>query len=154
VVYTRIEYDDASRTIAAAFLEKMPALAALTADSRWSPIHDAIAPQAGEPVLVKLFASGFFGTSLASFLAARGCDTVVITGASTSGCVRATVVDALQYGYRVVVPRDAVADRAQAPHEAALFDINAKYGQVVDLDAAEALLRAAASQQTITEASA
>jgi nicotinamidase-related amidase len=154
VIYTRIEYDDESREIAAAFLEKLPGLAALTPGSRWARIDDAIAPQPGEPVLVKLFASGFFGTPLASFLAARGCDSVVITGASTSGCVRATVVDALQHGYRVVVPREAVADRARAPHEAALFDIDAKYGQVVGLDEAEALLRAAARQQTTTEASA
>ena len=82
---------------------------------RWPPIDARIAPRAGEPVLVKLFASAFFGTPLAAMLAAHGADTVVVTGASTSGCVRATVVDALQHGYRVVVPREAVADRQPGP---------------------------------------
>ena len=90
---------------------------------------------------MKLFASAFFGTPLAAMLAAEGADTVVVTGASTSGCVRATVVDALQHGYRVVVPREGVADRQHAPHEAALFDIDAKYGDVVGVAEAEALLR-------------
>jgi nicotinamidase-related amidase len=74
-------------------------------------------------------------------LAAHGADTVVVCGASTSGCVRATVVDALQHGYRVVVPREAVADRAAGPHDAALFDIDAKYGDVVATGDAVALLR-------------
>jgi len=71
-------------------------------------------------------------------------DTVIVTGASTSGCVRATVVDALQHGYRVVVPREAVADRAAGPHEAALFDVDAKYGDVVALEEALAVLGASA----------
>ena len=77
-------------------------------------------------MLIKLFASAFFGTPLAPMPAASHCDTIVITGASTSGCVRATAVDGMQYGYKVVVPRDAVADRAAAPHEASLFDIDAE----------------------------
>ena len=92
-------------------------------------------------MLAKLFASAFFGTPLGALLASHGCNTVVVCGASTSGCVRATVVDALQHGYRVVVPREAVADRASGPHEASLRDIDAKYGDVVTLDAALALLR-------------
>ena len=82
-------------------------------------------------MLNKLFASAFFGTPLASLLAAAGCDSVIVTGASTSGCVRATVVDALQHGYRPVVPREAVGDRNPAAHEANLYDIDAKYGDVV-----------------------
>ena len=76
-------------------------------------------------------------------LAAAHCDTIIITGASTSGCVRATAVDGMQYGYKVVVPRDAVADRAAAPHEANLFDIDSKYGDVVSMDDALELLRSA-----------
>jgi maleamate amidohydrolase len=144
VVFTRIEYDDASKVAARAFLEKIPALAILTADNRLSGIDDAIAPRPGETVLTKLYASGFFGTPLQSVLAARGADTVIVTGASTSGCVRATVVDAMQHGYRVVVPREAVADRAAGPHEAALFDIDMKYGDVVATDEAVALLSASA----------
>jgi maleamate amidohydrolase len=142
-VFTRIEYDEPAKEAARPFLEKMPGLATLGVGTRMAQIDAAIAPQADEPVLTKLFASGFFGTALSSLLAAHGCDSVVITGASTSGCVRATVVDALQHGYRVVVPRTAVADRARAPHDAALFDIEAKYGQVVDLEDALSLLERA-----------
>lgn len=142
-VFTRIEYDDAGREAAAAFLEKMPSLGILTPGSRWAEIDAAVAPAPGEPVLAKRFASGFFGTDLAALLADRGCDGVIVTGASTSGCVRATVVDALQHGYRVLVPREAVADRARSPHEAALFDIEAKYGHVVGVGDALAVLRGA-----------
>jgi maleamate amidohydrolase len=143
VAFTTVQYDEAGERVAQAFLAKVPALRTLQAGSRWPQVDERIAPRAGEPVLLKLFASAFFGTPLAAMLAASGTDTVVVTGASTSGCVRATVVDALQHGYRVVVPREAVADRQAGPHEAALFDIDAKYGDVVALEEAEALLRAA-----------
>lgn len=139
-VYTRIEYDEATAAIAAPFLEKMPALRTCVAGSHWAQIDERLAPRPGEPVLSKLFASGFFGTNLASFLTAHGCDGVIVTGATTSGCVRATVVDALQYGYRAIVPRTAVADRAAAPHEAALFDIDAKYGRVTSREETESVL--------------
>lgn len=139
--FTRIEYDESTAEIAAPFLEKMPALRECVTGTHWAQIDQRIAPAPGEPVLSKLFASGFFGTDLASFLAGHACDGVVVTGATTSGCVRATVVDALQHGYRVVVPRTAVADRAPEPHEAALFDIDAKYGQVTSLAEAETVLR-------------
>ena len=84
----------------------------------------------------KLFASAFFGTSLDELLRDAGCDTVVVAGASTSGCVRATAVDALQYGYRVLVPREAVADRAVDAHNGSLLDIDAKYGDVISIDEA------------------
>lgn len=140
-IFTRIAYDDAGRAAAAAFLEKMPALGILEPGSRWSQIDAAVAPEPGEPVVTKRFASGFFGTGLAGLLSARACDGVIVAGASTSGCVRATVVDALQHGHRVLVVRDAVADRARSPHEAALFDIEAKYGHVVALDEALAAMR-------------
>ena len=85
-------------------------------------------------MLNKLFASAFFGTPLSSLLAAAGCDSVIVTGASTSGCVRATAVDAIQHGYRPIVPREAVGDRNPAAHEANLYDIDAKYGDVVSVD--------------------
>ncbi|GAB3681837.1 isochorismatase family protein [Saccharopolyspora sp. ID03-671] len=140
-VFTRIEYDESTAAIAAPFLEKMPALRECVTGTHWTQIDQRIAPAPGEPVLSKLFASGFFGTSLAPFLAGHACDGVVVTGATTSGCVRATVVDALQHGYRTVVPRTAVADRATEPHEAALFDMDAKYGQVTSFAEAETILR-------------
>jgi nicotinamidase-related amidase len=85
-------------------------------------------------VLVKKHASAFFGTHLAPMLTAKGIDTVVVTGCTTSGCVRATIVDALGYGFRPIVPLEAVGDRADEPHEASLFDIDAKYGDVVSVD--------------------
>ncbi len=141
VAFTTLQYDAAGREVARAFLAKVPALLMLEPGTRWPQIDQRIAPRDGESVLDKLFASAFFGTPLATMLAAHGCDTVVVCGASTSGCVRATVVDALQYGYRVVVAREAVCDRAPAAHAASLTDIDAKYGDVVGLDEAVALLR-------------
>ncbi|HJS97231.1 MAG TPA: isochorismatase family protein [Solirubrobacteraceae bacterium] len=142
VAFTTLEYDEGAKRVARAFLAKAPALAMLTPGSRWSQIDERIAPRADEPVLLKLFASAFFGTALQPMLTAAGCDTLVVAGASTSGCVRATVVDALQHGLSVVVPRDAVADRAASAHEASLTDIDAKYGDVVSLEEAIAVLSA------------
>jgi maleamate amidohydrolase len=134
VVYTTVSYDEGDKVAAAAFIDKIPALLTLEAGSRWVEIDPRIAPLPSEPVLNKLFASAFFGTPLSSLLASAGCDSVVVTGASTSGCVRATAVDALQHGYRVVVPREAVGDRNPGAHEANLYDIDTKYGDVVSLD--------------------
>jgi maleamate amidohydrolase len=134
VVYTTVSYGEGDKVAAAAFIDKIPALLTLEAGSRWVEIDPRIGPRSGEPVLNKLFASAFFGTPLSSLLAAAGCDSVVVTGASTSGCVRATVVDAIQHGYRPVVPREAVGDRNPAAHEANLYDIDAKYGDVVAVD--------------------
>jgi maleamate amidohydrolase len=133
VVFTTVAYDEAGKQTAAAFIDKVPALLTLEVGSRWVEIDPRLAPLPGEPVLVKLFASAFFGTALASFLVAKGCDSLIVTGASTSGCVRATVVDALQYGYRPIVPREAVGDRNPDAHAASLYDIDAKYGDVVSL---------------------
>jgi len=134
VVYTTVSYDEGDKVAAAAFIDKIPALLTLEAGSRWVEIDPRIAPLPSEPVLNKLFASAFYGTPLSSLLASAGCDSVVVTGASTSGCVRATAVDAIQHGYRPSVPREAVGDRNQAAHEANLYDIDTKYGDVVSVD--------------------
>jgi len=131
VVYTTVAYGEADKETAAVFIDKVPALLTLEAGSRWVEIDPRLAPQAGEPVVRKLFASAFFGTRLTELLTAERCDGVIVTGASTSGCIRATAVDALQHGYRVVVPREAVGDRNLAAHEANLYDIDAKYGDVL-----------------------
>ena len=143
VAFTTIEYDEGGKQVAKAFIAKAPALTMMTPGSRWARIDERIAPREGEPVLLKLFASAFFGTALQPMLTAAGCDTLVVAGASTSGCVRATVVDGLQHGLLVLVPRDAVADRAQSAHDASLIDIDAKYGDVVSVEAAVAVLRGA-----------
>jgi maleamate amidohydrolase len=134
VVYTTVAYDEAAKERAAVFIDKVPALLTLEAGSRWVEIDPRLAPQTGESVLTKLFASAFYGTPLASLLAAQQVDGLIVTGASTSGCVRATAVDALQHGYRVVVPREAVGDRNPDAHEANLYDIDAKYGDVVSVE--------------------
>ncbi|WP_273888250.1 isochorismatase family protein [Rubrobacter naiadicus] len=134
VVFTTVAYRESDRLTAAAFIDKVPALLTLEAGSRWAEVDPRIAPRASEPVLNKLFASAFFGTPLGALLTAAGVDTLIITGASTSGCVRATAVDALQHGFRPVVPREAVGDRNPEAHEANLYDIDAKYGDVVSVD--------------------
>jgi maleamate amidohydrolase len=134
IVYTTVSYDEGGRQTAAAFIEKIPALLTLEAGTSWVEIDPRIAPRDDEPVLNKLFASAFFGTALASFLTANGCDSMIVTGASTSGCVRATVVDAIQHGYRPIVPREAVGDRNPDAHAANLYDIETKYGDVVAVD--------------------
>jgi nicotinamidase-related amidase len=134
VVFTTVCYDDLGKQAAAVFLDKVPALLVLEPGSPWVEIDPRIAPAEGEPVLSKHFASAFFGTALASVLASADADTVVVTGASTSGCVRATALDAMQHGYRVVVPREAVGDRNAAAHEANLYDLDTKYADVVSLE--------------------
>jgi nicotinamidase-related amidase len=146
VAFTTLEFDEAGKRLARAFIAKAPALTMLTPGSRWAQIDERIAPREDEPVLLKLFASAFFGTALQPMLTAAGCDTLVVTGASTSGCVRATVVDGLQHGLMVLVPREAVADRAQSAHEASLLDIDAKYGDVVGVEDAIAVLSGAAAR--------
>lgn len=147
VVFTTLEYDEGARRVAKAFIAKAPGLLTLAPGSRWPQIDERIKPLPGEPLLMKLFASAFFGTPLTALLASHGCDTVIVTGASTSGCVRATAVDALQHGYRVVIPREAVADRAPGAHEASLLDLDAKYGDVIGCHEAEALLRGGQASQ-------
>ena len=134
VSFTTVAYDETGRQAAEAFIVKVPALLTLEAGSEWVEIDPRVAPAPGEPVFTKLWASAFFGTPFASWLAAGGCDSLVVTGASTSGCIRATAVDALQHGYRAIVPREAVGDRNPAAHEANLYDIDTKYGDVVSLE--------------------
>jgi nicotinamidase-related amidase len=142
VLFTTVSYEDEDLEQAAMFVAKAPALGTLRPGSRWVVVDARLGRREEEPLLTKLFASAFFGTDLDARLRAAGCDTVIVAGASTSGCVRATVVDALQYGYRVLVPREAVADRAQDAHEGSLRDIDAKYGDVISLADAIAVLEA------------
>jgi len=143
VFFTTVAYDEGDLERAAMFIAKAPALATLRPGSPWIEVDARLGRRPEEPVLVKLFASSFFGTNLDELLREARCDTVVVTGASTSGCVRATVVDALQYGYRVLVPRDGVADRAIDAHNGSLLDIDAKYGDVVSIDEAIAAVASA-----------
>ena len=93
--------------------------------------HKGLMPETSELVVSKQYPSAFFGTSLASTLTSQGIDTLIITGITTSGCVRASCIDSCSYGYRTIVVADAVGDRHDKPHEANLFDMNAKYADVV-----------------------
>jgi len=132
IVYTTISYAPDLRD-GGVFVKKVPSLGILQKGSPLTLVDDRIAPAPGEYVVEKKYASSFFGTDLDAYLRARGVDTVIITGCTTSGCVRASAIDSLQYGFYSIVVREAVGDRAQGPHEANLFDIDAKYADVLSL---------------------
>lgn len=131
IVFTTVAYGERERISARAMLRKMPAALEVEPGSRWTEIDPRLAPGEGEAVITKVFPSAFFGTTLASYLTAAGCDSLIVTGASTSGCVRATAVDAVSHGLQVTVPREAVGDRYQDAHQQNLADIDLKYGDVV-----------------------
>ncbi len=139
VVFTTIGYESNLRD-AGLWIEKMPALAELALGGHWVDIDSRLGRREDETVVVKKGASAFFGTNLSAILVNLHVDTVILCGATTSGCVRATAVDLLQHGFPTLVPRECVGDRARAPHEANLFDIQAKYADVVSVDEAAAYL--------------
>ncbi|CAN7784239.1 isochorismatase family protein [Caballeronia sp. LjRoot34] len=131
IAHSRIVFadDDADENI---FSLKVPGMLTLKEHDYNSAIVDELAPLAGELVVRKTVPSAFFGTPLAAWLAQRGVRTLVVAGAVTSGCVRASVVDAMQFGFRPVVLSDCVGDRAIGPHDANLFDMAQKYAAVMD----------------------
>jgi maleamate amidohydrolase len=133
VIYTRVLYHP-SGADGGLFVQKVPALRKMVEGEPLADIVPELPPGPDDVILIKQYASSFFGTTLAAMLTARGIDTLIITGCSTSGCVRATALDAMQNGFRPIVPRECVGDRHDGPHEANLFDINAKYGDVVSLE--------------------
>jgi maleamate amidohydrolase len=116
------------------WLEKAPGLGDLVVGGKWVEIDPRLERRDEETVILKKGASAFFGTNLPSILVSQGVDTVIMCGATTSGCIRATAIDLLQYGYPTLVPRECVGDRAQGPHEANLVDIQAKYADVVPVE--------------------
>lgn len=133
VAFTRVVYaDDGSD--GGVFATKQPRLLILTERHPAGQVVPELAPRPGELVVRKNQASAFFGTGLAPWLVQQGADTVVVAGCTTSGCVRASVVDAISYNFRPVVARDCVGDRALGPHEASLFDLQQKYADVLDRD--------------------
>ena len=133
VVFTTIAFEPSLKD-GGLWMQKVPSLAVLQLGGKWADIDPRLGARDDETVIVKKGASGFFGTNLASVLVSQGVDSVILCGATTSGCVRATAVDLLQYGWPTVVPRECVGDRAQAPHDANLFDIQAKYADVVSVE--------------------
>ena len=133
VIFTTIGFEPSLKD-GALWLQKVPTLGDLQIGGRWVEIDQRLDRRDDETILLKKGASAFFGTNLAAVLVSQGVDSVILCGATTSGCVRATAVDLLQHGFPALVPRECVGDRAQAPHEANLFDIQAKYADVVSLD--------------------
>lgn len=127
------------------FFKKVPPLRCFEAGNPLGRLTDRLERRPEDGLVVKQYASAFFGTSLASSLTASGVDTVVLTGLTTSGCIRASAVDALQHGFRPIVVREAVGDRHPGPHDANLFDLQAKYADVVSEREAIATLRALAA---------
>ena len=130
VIFTGVEYEPGGVN-GGIFYRKVGALKVFERGSRLGEYCDGLEPRPGEWLLLKQYASAFFGTTLAPTLTAQGIDTVIITGVSTSGCVRATALDACQHGFIPFVVRDAVGDRDPRPHEANLFDLQQKYAEVV-----------------------
>ncbi|WP_036857766.1 isochorismatase family protein [Erythrobacter cryptus] len=139
VVFTNVSYrpDGADGGV---FYRKAPVLKVFTQGSPLGAFPPGLAPLPGEMVVTKQYPSAFFGTSLAAALGKQGVDTLLIGGYSTSGCVRASALDAMQHGFVPLVVREACADRHQAPHEANLFDLQAKYAEVIGEAEALALL--------------
>ena len=138
VFFTTVIYRDPGQ--ARVFRARLPALNLLVPGSDWVEVDSRLAPQPGEVIIEKLWDSGFFATNLADRLQAAGADSLVVTGLTTSGCVRATVLDGLQHDYPVVVPCEAVGDRNPDAHSANLFDMNAKYADVLPLEEVRARL--------------
>ena len=130
VFFTTVAYEPHLRD-GGQFVAKVPALSILVKGSDWVKVDERIRPRPSERVVLKKYASAFFDTRLEMELQGLGVDTVVIVGCTTSGCIRASAIDSMQNGFHTVVVRDAVGDRAETPHEVNLFDIDAKYGDVV-----------------------
>ncbi|MEM8844450.1 MAG: isochorismatase family protein [Pseudomonadota bacterium] len=125
IAYTRVVYADDQSDVGI-FCLKAPNLAKLTETAHASQIVDELAPLPGDYIVRKLQPSAFFGTNLSAWLIMHGVDTVIVTGCTTSGCVRATVVDSMSYNFRTIVASDCVGDRAIGPHNANMFDMEQK----------------------------
>jgi maleamate amidohydrolase len=134
IAFTAVRFHPSLRD-GATWLRKMPGMDNLLEGSPWGEIDSRVAPLEDEPVWAKRAPSAFFGTPLQPFLVSQAVDTLIVAGCVTSGCVRGTVVDAISYGYRPIIPLEAVGDRSAGVHQAALFDMDSKYGDVEQLDA-------------------
>ncbi len=145
IFHTNVSYRPGSAD-GGVFRRKLPLLSVFEEGSAYADFVDGLEPFPAETVITKQYASAFFGTPLASSLTAQSIDTVIICGVTTSGCIRASAVDAVQHGFLPVVVREAVGDRDEAPHEANLFDLQAKYADVVPMNDVLAYLGALNSE--------
>ncbi len=139
VIFTRVLYQRGGID-GGLFYRKVPALKAFDEGSSLGAFPPEVMPREGEAIITKQYASAFFGTSLAATLTARHIDTLILTGFSTSGCVRATATDAIQHGFVPFVVNTACADRHIAVHEASLFDLQSKYSEVINTDFANSII--------------
>jgi maleamate amidohydrolase len=131
IIHTQVRYTTPNYEDGGVWVKKAPVLRDLVEGNPYAAFCEEVVPQPGEVVITKQYASAFFGTSLVATLNGLRVDTLIITGCTTSGCIRATAVDAVQHGYRPICVRECIGDRHDGPHEANLFDINAKYGDVI-----------------------
>jgi nicotinamidase-related amidase len=152
VLFSTVRYEDQNLGDAGLWGLKMKGSATLTADSDGWEIDPRLEVRPADSLLFKKYASCFFGTDLVPRLTSRGVDTLIVTGCTTSGCVRATAVDAIQNGFRPMVVREAVGDRSVPAHEQSLFDLNAKYADVVSLDETLQYLRDVGHNKTAAAA--
>jgi maleamate amidohydrolase len=141
ILFTNVVYQ-ADGADGGLFYQKVPALKCFDKGSPLGAFPASLQPLPGETVISKQYASAFFGTPLAATLMEMGVDTLIVTGLSTSGCVRASALDALQHGFAPFVVREACGDRHPGPHEASLFDLQAKYAEVISEAEAMRILKA------------
>ncbi len=133
IIYLTVGYEEGGID-GGTFVEKIPALKSQRMGTRAAEIDERLMPHPGEPVILKKYPSGFFGTNLHSLLTTLGVDTTLLVGNSTSGCVRATSIDAISSGFRNMVLHECVADRDPEVHKYNLFDIGAKYADLVTVE--------------------
>jgi maleamate amidohydrolase len=148
VVHTTVVYTEEQFRDGGWFIKKVPSLEVLRPGAKETQFMPDVMPKPGELVIEKRYPSGFYGTHLQSFLTGCGVDTAIVTGDSTSGCVRATVVDAVSGGFRVIIPRQCVADRVALSHAVNLFDMDSKYGDVMDVEDVVAAVTAMPAPRT------
>lgn len=139
IIFSTVAYDTDLQE-AGKWIQKIPSNSWLVEGSEWVELDDRLERQNNEMLLVKKYASCFFGTDLAARLVSKGIDTLILVGCTTSGCIRATAVDSCSYGFHTIVVEEGVGDRAELPHLASLFDIDNKYGDVVGLAEANTYL--------------
>ena len=148
IVYTTIAYEPGFED-GGVFVKKVPSLKILEVGSKMVDVDNRIRPRPDEYVALKKYASAFFDTDVDAYLKARSVDTIIMTGCTTSGCIRASAIDSMQYGYLTVVVEEGVGDRAQGPHDANLFDIDAKYADVVSIDEVNSYIKSLATNQEV-----
>ena len=134
IFFSSVAYEDEDLRDAGIWALKQSGVMTLRAGTPEIEVDKRLGRRPGEALIMKKYASCFFGTDLVTRLHTLKVDTLILTGCTTSGCVRATAVDGLQYGFRVMVPKEAVGDRAAPAHEQSLFDLNAKYADVISVD--------------------